>query len=136
MYGQPIHSLFSVNHDHCIIQGSIYEIYKSKYKLLELKIIRLHWCETIRYWSHFKFFRFPNTNSFFAWKYFILYDHILTEEELHVGGARSECNNVSVYRFYKTLQLLNFPGFVFSKKYMLCIKRKAKEMNVKTFDQS
>ena len=44
--------------------------------------------------------------------------------------------NVSVYRFYKTLQLLNFPGFVFSKKCMLCIKRKAKEMNVKTFDQS
>ena len=33
---------FSVNHDHCIIQGSIFEIYKSKYRLLALRIIELH----------------------------------------------------------------------------------------------
>ena len=51
-----------------------------------------------------------------------------------IPGIGSECS-VSVYRFYKTLQLFNFPGFVFSKKCMRHIKRKAKEMNVKTFDQ-
>ena len=53
MYGQPIHSLFSVNHDHCIIQGSIYEIYKSKYKLQALRMIELHWCEIMMYRSDF-----------------------------------------------------------------------------------
>ena len=129
MYGQPIHSLFSVNHDHCIIRESIYNFYgfeisnlnvafilsMNRYSKLNTKTLNILLCLTIF--------------------------HFVSSYPYRRGTICQWCKirvqyNVSVYRFYKTLQLLNFPGFVFSKKCMLCIKRKAKEMNVKTFDQS
>ena len=129
MYGQPIHSLFSVNHDHCIIRESIYKFYE-----FEISNVNVAFILSMNRYSKL------NTKTLNILLCLTIF-HFVSSYPYRRGTICQWCKirvqyNVSVYRFYKTLQLLNFPGFVFSKKCMLCIKRKAKEMNVKTFDQS
>ena len=133
MYGQPIHSLFSVNHDHCIIRESIYKFYEFEISNVNVVFIL----------SMNRYSKLDTKTSDFLENILLCLTifHFVSSYPYRRGTICQWCKirvqyNVSVYRFYKTLQLLNFPGFVFSKKCMLCIKRKAKEMNVKTFDQS
>ena len=134
MYGQPIHSLFSVKHDHCIIPESVYKSYGFEISNVNIALI-FSMNKNQNYIQ-------KNISNFIENVLLCLtIFHFVSSYPYREGTICQWCKirvqyNVSVYRFYKTLQLLNFPGFVFSKKCMLCIKRKAKEMNVKTFDQS